>query len=115
MTTGSEINIVCFFSLLAKAEACGPLPKNQQKCCQQGREKAPKVNSEDVRMIKSGQHLAIRAGRKVADTTQAIGNMGHGEGERVKVEEGTFCNPKDDRIKKKVMRYRGDADGQLLV
>ena len=60
-----------------------------------------KINTEDVRMIKSGQYLAIRAGRKAADTTQAIGKMGLGEGQRVKVEEGTFCNPRDERIKKR--------------
>jgi hypothetical protein len=49
-------------------------------------------------MIKSGQYLAITAGRKASGTTQALGNMGHGEGERGKVEEGGFCNPNDARI-----------------
>jgi len=67
-----------------------------------------KIVTEDVRMIKSGQYLAIRAGRKAADNTQAIGNMGHGEGERAKVEECGFCNPKDERIKKTVLRFRTD-------
>ncbi len=54
------------------------------------------------------QYLAIRAGRKAADNTQAIGNMGHGECVRVKVEEGGFCNSADLRIKKTIMRYRTD-------
>ncbi len=66
------------------------------------------VSSDDPRMIKSGQYLAIRAGRKAADNTQAIGNMGHGECVRVKVEEGGLCNPSDLRIQKTVMRYRTD-------
>jgi hypothetical protein len=34
--------------------------------------------------------------------------MGQGEGQRVKVEEGTFCNPRDERIKKTNMRYRSE-------
>jgi hypothetical protein len=66
------------------------------------------VSSDDPRMIKSGQYLAIRSGRKAADNTQAIGNMGHGESVRVKVEEGGFCNSSDMRIKKTIMRYRTD-------
>jgi hypothetical protein len=67
-----------------------------------------KIGTEDVSMIKSGQYLAIRAGRKAADNTRAIGNMGHGEGVRVKVEEGGFCNPNDARIRKTVLRFRND-------
>jgi hypothetical protein len=67
-----------------------------------------KINAEDTRMITDGQYLAIRAGRRAADTTQASGNVGRGEGERMKVEEGGFCNANDSRVKKTTMRYRMD-------
>jgi hypothetical protein len=57
-------------------------------------------------MITDGQYLAIRAGKKAADNSQALGNVGKGEGERMKVEEGGFCNANDLRVKKTIMRYR---------
>jgi hypothetical protein len=37
-----------------------------------------------------------------------VGNAGYGEGERKAVEEGSFCNPNDTRLKKAVLRYRMD-------
>jgi hypothetical protein len=84
------------------------LYRDRDRAASQTGRRFRKIVTEDVRMIKSGQYLAIRAGRKAADNTQAIGNMGHGEGERAKVEECGFCNPKDERIKKTVLRFRTD-------
>ena len=83
-------------------------PADTRSVASQTGRRLKQVSSDDPRMIKSGQYLAIRAGRKAADNTQAIGNMGHGECVRVKVEEGGLCNPSDLRIKKTVMRYRTD-------
>jgi hypothetical protein len=41
-----------------------------------------RMSAEDPDMIKSGQYLSIRAGRKAADNTTAIGSTGRGEGMR---------------------------------
>ncbi len=52
-----------------------------------------KVNAEDTHMVTDGQYLAIRAGRRAADTTQALGNVGRGEGERMKLTREVFVMP----------------------
>jgi len=67
-----------------------------------------KVSSDDFGMVSSGLYLNIRAGRKASDQTNVVGNAGYGEGERKAVEEGSFCNPNDTRLKKAVLRYRMD-------
>jgi hypothetical protein len=75
--------------------------------CQTGRN-MEKVSSNDFGMVASGLYLNIRAGRKARDPTNVIGNAGYGEGERKAVEEGSFCNPNDTRLKKAVLRFRMD-------
>ncbi len=65
-----------------------------------------RMSVDDPDMIKSEQYLSIRAGRKAADNTTAIGSTGRREGVRMKVEEGTFCNPEDNRIQKTTIRFR---------
>ncbi len=67
-----------------------------------------KVSIDDFGMIASGLYLNIRAGRKANDPTNVIGNTGFGEGQRMAVEEGSFCNPNDTRIRKSVLRFRMD-------
>ena len=67
-----------------------------------------KMSMDDPDLIRSGQYLSIRAGRKAADNTTAIGSTGRGEGVRMKVEEGGFCNAGDRRILKTTIRYRAD-------
>jgi hypothetical protein len=75
--------------------------------CQTGRN-MEKVSSDDFGMVASGLYLNIRAGRKASDQTNVIGNAGYGEGERKAVDEGSFCNPNDTRLKKAVLRFRMD-------
>jgi hypothetical protein len=75
--------------------------------CQTGRN-MEKVSSNDFGMVASGLYLNIRAGRKASNPTNVIGNAGYGEGERKAVEEGSFCNPNDTRLKKAVLRFRMD-------
>jgi hypothetical protein len=75
--------------------------------CQTGRN-VEKVSIDDFGMIASGLYLNIRAGRKANDPTNVIGNTGFGEGQRMAVEEGSFCNPNDTRIRKSVLRFRMD-------
>jgi hypothetical protein len=67
-----------------------------------------RMSMDDPDLIRSGQYLTIRAGRKAADTTTAIGSTGRGEGVRMKVEEGGFCNAGDKRILKTTLRFRLD-------
>jgi hypothetical protein len=67
-----------------------------------------KMSTDNPDLIRSGQYLSIRAGRKAADITTAIGSAGRGEGVRMKVEEGGFCNAGDRRILKTTIRYRAD-------
>jgi len=67
-----------------------------------------KMSMDDPDLIRSGHYLSIRAGRKAADITTAIGSTGRGEGVRMKVEEGGFCNAGDRRILKTTIRCRAD-------
>jgi hypothetical protein len=62
-----------------------------------------KICTEDTNMIPSGQYLNVRAGRKAAENTCIMGNVG-----RIKVDEVGFCNQNDNRIQKAVLRYRMD-------
>ncbi len=82
-------------------------PKGKNISCQTGRN-VEKVSSDDFGMIASGLYLNIRAGRKASDSTSVIGNAGYGEGQRMVVEEESFCNPFDTRLKKSVLRFRMD-------
>ncbi len=54
-----------------------------------------RMSVDEPDLIRSGQYLTIRAGRKAADPTKAIGSTGRGEGIRMKVEEGGFCSAGD--------------------
>ncbi len=67
-----------------------------------------KMSMDDPDLIRSGHYLSIRAGRKAADITTAIGSTGRGEGVRMKVEQGGFCYARDRRILKTTIRYRAD-------
>ncbi len=67
-----------------------------------------RMSVDEPDLIRSGQYLTIRAGRKAADPTMAIGSTGRGEGIRMKVEEGGFCSAGDKRIRKTVLRFRMD-------
>jgi hypothetical protein len=82
--------------------------------CQTGRN-MEKLSSDDFGMVASGLYLNIRAGRKASDPTNVIGNAGYGEGERKVVEEGSFCNPNDTRIKQAVLRFRMDNCMTVLM
>jgi hypothetical protein len=67
-----------------------------------------RMSMDDPDLIRSGQYLSIRAGRKAANTTTAIDSTGRGEGVHMKVEEGDFCNAGDKRILKTTLRFRLD-------
>ncbi len=56
-----------------------------------------RMSMDEPDLTRSGQYLTIRAGRKAADSTMAIGSTGRGEGVRMKVEEGGFCSAGDKR------------------
>jgi hypothetical protein len=67
-----------------------------------------RMSVDEPDLIWSGQYLTIRAGRKAADPTKAIGSTGRGEGICMKVEEGGFCSAGDKRITKTILRLRMD-------